>query len=186
MIQSNIDIAKEQLSYASALFFNKADIGVVATLTYSAYGIIIDLLKGTGCFRDWMQEDHLEIKSKDLWELWNRDWGFLKHAKDGIKEKCLDKDLIKNILFTAIHDFMILPTKLNNPKFPKASIEMEVYQLWFCSINERVFSKDHEIVIVAKELFSNIADLDNEEQIDLGRKILSREENRVTGRVIIH
>jgi|GEM_PF-6178833 hypothetical protein len=175
MLRSNIDVAKEQLSYAVGLFFNKSEISVVATLGFSAYGILIDLLKDKDCFRDWMQEDHPGVSPKAMWLEWNVTWGFFKHGKNGVEQRTIDENLIEIILFAAIYDFQTLPEKLNTPNLPKPSIEMDIYRFWFCAKNEGIFPCEHENVLIAKSLFPNIATLDKEEKIELGRKMLSKQ-----------
>lgn len=177
MLQSNVSIAKEQLSYAAGLYFSRSEISVVATLTFSAYGILIDLLKGRDCFRDWMQKDHPQITSKKMWKMWNDTWGFLKHGKGGIEEREIDPNLVELILFTAICDFQALPKIFNIYDMPRSSIEMEVYQLWFCAKNEDTFSCEHESIFIAKNLFSDILRLDKMDQIELGERVLTEQKH---------
>jgi hypothetical protein len=46
---------------------------------------------------------------RGLWNTWNKDWGFLKHAKLGVKSRTIDEDLIERLLFFAIHGFRLYP-----------------------------------------------------------------------------
>lgn len=176
MLLSNADVAKEQLSYSVGLYFNRSEVSVVATLVFSAYGILIDLLKNKDCFRDWMGEDHPQLRSKDIWDTWNEEWGFLKHARTGVISRDINEDLVEKILFAAIHDFQLLPKKLDDTNLPKSSLEMDTYQLWFYAKNSELLNcqESKNIIARADKLFPTIRNVSKNMQIELGKIFLER------------
>jgi hypothetical protein len=176
MSLSNVDVTKEQLSYSVGLYFNRSEVSVVATLVFSAHGILIGLLKNKDCFRDWMQKDHPQLESKEIWATWNEEWGFLKHARRGVVSRDINEDFVEKILFTAIHDFQSLREKLNDNSLPKSSLEMETYQLWFYAKNSEIFncSKSKDIIKNADDLFPNIRDMSKNKQIEYGKRVLEK------------
>lgn len=129
---SNIDVVRIQLTHCVTLFFSEAQEPLIATLLFLAYGILTDLLKNKAHFRDWMQNDNKNIDPKNLWSAWNKDWGFYKHARNGIEFIEINdeyKRTISHILFTAIHDYQLLTSQ--SDVLYKNFKEMELYQIWY-------------------------------------------------------
>lgn len=173
---SNVEVAKQQLSCAVELFFNKEHMAVVATLVFSAYGILVDLVKDKGCFRDFMQDTASkdDIASRDLWNEWNSEWGFLKHARSGLESKIINEDFIAQILFTAIYDFQLLRDKLENNSLPAASIVMELYQMWCYATDSKLSpcDKSLEKKYDANKFFPKIELLSKREQLNQGKLVM--------------
>lgn len=173
---SNVEVAKQQLSCAVELFFNKEHMAVVATLVFSAYGILVVLVKDKGCFRDFMQDTASkdDIASRDLWNEWNSEWGFLKHARSGLESKIINEDFIAQILFTAIYDFQLLRDKLENNSLPAASTAMDLYQSWFYATDSKLMTCEKSLKIKrdANELFPNIKLLSKSRQLDQGKAVI--------------
>ncbi len=154
---SKITAANVQLNTALELFFsNKSSITVI-TLAYPAWHIVKDLLKHhkIASSRDWIRDDHPQFMDKEVWNTQDKDWNFLKHAKDD-PEAFLDFDdsYIETILFFIINDFSNLA--------PQTTL-MDFYQLWFIAKNQAIFS-NYPVYIESLSYFPNMKDYDLEKQ----------------------
>lgn len=99
----------------------------------------------------------------------------MKHARTGVISRDINEDFVEKILFTAIHDFQLLPEKLNL-SLPKSSLEMDTYQLWFYAINSKILNcpSSKNIITLADDLFPNISNVSKNNQIERGKIVLGK------------
>jgi hypothetical protein len=132
--------AVKALGTSLKLIFENHDSVSVATLLHPAWHILKDLLrhKKIKSSLDSMAEIQLQkpensnLTEKNIWDILNNDWKFIKHAdKDHNEILDFDDDYLEGVTMFAITDFSEVSTQ---------SSRMDLYQLWFIAKNPDIFN----------------------------------------------
>lgn len=162
-----LDAALRQLNAAITLLFHGADPIVVHTLAAAAANVFSDVIDKKPEKQSWRERIKCEHKlsEKQIKNIMNKSWNFFKHGDcdpDGVIEFD-EKD----------SEYLIFHATLECGELEIASIEKDVFQLWFVAKN--ALDIDVEMLRVATTLFPDFIQLSRSQQLKVGAKKLAEE-----------